>query len=104
MKICVKTFGSKPGGGRLIKGGGRRMHEDTVAASEPKASAARRGPALMADTEAVHQPDGDMICCENCGRTFNKEAGERHMKICVKTFGSKPGGSRLTKGGGSTVA
>mmetsp|Transcript_39644 Transcript_39644/g.61791 ORF Transcript_39644/g.61791 Transcript_39644/m.61791 type:complete len:514 (-) Transcript_39644:26-1567(-) len=47
--------------------------------------------------------DPSMIKCQYCGRTFNKEAGERHMKICVKTFGSKPGGGRLIKGGGSRM-
>mmetsp|Transcript_38563 Transcript_38563/g.110747 ORF Transcript_38563/g.110747 Transcript_38563/m.110747 type:complete len:367 (-) Transcript_38563:191-1291(-) len=40
--------------------------------------------------------------CPHCGRTFNKEAGERHIAICVKTFGSKNIGGRLMKGGGRT--
>jgi len=44
----------------------------------------------------------DMVKCPHCGRTFNKEAGERHVAICLKTFGSKNGGgSGLKKGGGS---
>lgn len=43
------------------------------------------------------------IKCQHCGRTFNKEAGERHIAICVKTFGSKNAGGRLIKGGGRTA-
>lgn len=44
--------------------------------------------------------DPDSLKCPHCGRVFNKEAGERHIAICVKTFGTKPGGGRLIKGGG----
>lgn len=42
----------------------------------------------------------DMQRCPHCHRTFNKIAAERHIPICQKTFGSKPGGGRLLKGGG----
>lgn len=49
---------------------------------------------------AGNSPDPDKIKCEHCGRTFNKEAGARHIAICVKTFGSKPGGGRLLKNSG----
>eukprot|EP00746_Dinoflagellata_sp_MGD_P008030 gnl/MRDRNA2_/MRDRNA2_116003_c0_seq1.p1 gnl/MRDRNA2_/MRDRNA2_116003_c0~~gnl/MRDRNA2_/MRDRNA2_116003_c0_seq1.p1 ORF type:complete len:504 (-),score=101.92 gnl/MRDRNA2_/MRDRNA2_116003_c0_seq1:39-1550(-) len=48
--------------------------------------------------------DPDKIKCPHCGRTFNKTAGERHIAICVKMFGSKPGGGRLQKGGGVQAA
>jgi len=48
--------------------------------------------------------DSDLTRCPHCGRTFNKEAGERHIAICVKTFGSRPGGGRLVKGGGHVAA
>lgn len=45
------------------------------------------------------------VQCPHCSRTFNKEAGERHIAICIKTFGSKPqGGGRLIKGGGRIAA
>jgi len=44
--------------------------------------------------------DPDMVRCPHCGRTFNKEAGERHIAICLRTFGGRPGGGRLVKGGG----
>lgn len=46
----------------------------------------------------------DMLKCPHCGRTFNKEAGERHVLICVKTFGGKNGVGRLMKGGGRSAA
>lgn len=48
--------------------------------------------------------DPDMTRCPHCGRTFNREAGERHIAVCVKTFGNKPGGGRLVKGGGRVAA
>uniref|UniRef100_A0A7S1S1E9 C2HC/C3H-type domain-containing protein n=1 Tax=Alexandrium catenella TaxID=2925 RepID=A0A7S1S1E9_ALECA len=50
--------------------------------------------------DAAGGVDSDMTQCPHCGRTFNKEAGERHIAICIKTFGNKPGGGRLVKGGG----
>lgn len=43
--------------------------------------------------------DPNMFQCPHCGRTFNKEAGERHVAICLKTFGGK--NKQLVKGGGS---
>jgi len=52
----------------------------------------------MGDSE----PAG-MVKCPHCGRTFNKEAGERHVAICLKTFGSKNTGGRLVKGGGRNM-
>lgn len=48
--------------------------------------------------------DPDMVKCQHCGRTFRKEAAERHIPICQKTFGTKPGGGRLIKGGGRVAA
>eukprot|EP00746_Dinoflagellata_sp_MGD_P168076 gnl/MRDRNA2_/MRDRNA2_99224_c0_seq1.p1 gnl/MRDRNA2_/MRDRNA2_99224_c0~~gnl/MRDRNA2_/MRDRNA2_99224_c0_seq1.p1 ORF type:complete len:600 (-),score=93.66 gnl/MRDRNA2_/MRDRNA2_99224_c0_seq1:84-1883(-) len=48
--------------------------------------------------------DPDMQRCPHCDRTFNKIAAERHIPICQKTFGSKPGGGRLLKGGGRVCA
>jgi len=54
--------------------------------------------------DAVGGANSDMTQCPHCGRTFNKEAGERHIAICVKTFGNKPGGGRLVKGGGRVAA
>lgn len=50
------------------------------------------------------ETDPDKIKCPHCGRTFNKSAGERHINICVKMFGGKPGGGRLQKGGGIQAA
>lgn len=52
---------------------------------------------------AGDEVDPDMLKCPHCGRTFNKEAGERHVKICQKTFGGKPGGGRLVKGSGTAA-
>jgi len=54
--------------------------------------------------DAAGGADDGKTRCPHCGRTFNKEAGERHIAICVKTFGSKPGGGRLVKGGGTYAA
>jgi len=51
-------------------------------------------------------PDGvpaGMIKCPHCGRTFNELAGERHIAICVKTFGAKSSGGRLAKKGGRSA-
>mmetsp|Transcript_59796 Transcript_59796/g.142352 ORF Transcript_59796/g.142352 Transcript_59796/m.142352 type:complete len:1034 (+) Transcript_59796:90-3191(+) len=50
--------------------------------------------------EAAGGADSNLTKCPHCGRTFNKEAAERHIPICLKTFGSKAGGGRLPKGGG----
>lgn len=38
--------------------------------------------------------------CPHCRRTFNKDSAQRHIDICLKTFGSKAGGGRLVRGGG----
>lgn len=62
--------------------------------------------AAAAEAQAIQQqlqdagPAPGMLKCPHCGRTFNKDAGERHIKICEKTFGKKAGGGRLEKGGG----
>lgn len=48
--------------------------------------------------------DTGLTKCPHCGRTFNDEAAKRHILICVKTFGSKPGGGRLVKGSGISAA
>jgi hypothetical protein len=45
-----------------------------------------------------------MTKCPHCGRTFNKEAGERHIAICLKTFGKKSGGGRLMRGTGQQAS
>jgi hypothetical protein len=34
-------------------------------------------------------PDPDKVICPHCGRSFNKESGERHIAICLRTFGGK---------------
>jgi len=49
--------------------------------------------------KAGAQPDPDKTQCPHCGRTFNKDSAERHINICLKTFGTKAG--RLVRGGGS---
>ena len=56
--------------------------------------------AIQKTLRAAGDTDSSTTKCPHCGRTFNEEAGERHIAICVKTFGSKPGGGRLIKGGG----
>jgi len=47
-------------------------------------------------------PDPNKVTCPHCGRSFNKESAQRHIDICLKTFGSKPGGGRLVRGGGKS--
>lgn len=47
-------------------------------------------------------PDPNKTTCPHCGRSFNKESAQRHIDICLKTFGSKPGGGRLVRGGGKS--
>lgn len=71
---------------------------DGDADAQAKAQAMQNELAVAAPAEV----DPDKVKCPHCGRSFNKEAGERHIAICVKTFGSKPGGGRLNKGGGMT--
>lgn len=63
-------------------------------------SAAAEAMELQGQLDAAGGADSQMLKCPHCGRTFNKEAGERHVVICVKTFGSKPGGGRLMAGAG----
>jgi len=48
--------------------------------------------------------ESDMVKCPHCGRTFNKEAGARHIAICLKTFGNKLGRQTKAPGGGSRAA
>lgn len=54
--------------------------------------------------------ESDMVKCPHCGRTFNEEAGQRHIAICLKTFGGKgrqtkvPNGSKGAKPGTPTSA
>lgn len=55
---------------------------------------------LQRQLNAAGGDEPGMQKCPHCDRTFNKIAAERHIPICQKTFGSKPGGGRLLKGGG----
>jgi hypothetical protein len=48
--------------------------------------------------QTLQEDSDDRLTCPHCGRTFNKEAGERHVAICQKTFAN---GGRLKKGGGT---
>eukprot|EP00927_Polykrikos_kofoidii_P066967 TRINITY_DN6251_c0_g1_i1.p1 TRINITY_DN6251_c0_g1~~TRINITY_DN6251_c0_g1_i1.p1 ORF type:complete len:542 (-),score=122.28 TRINITY_DN6251_c0_g1_i1:209-1834(-) len=62
--------------------------------------AAAKAQEIQQTLDAAGGADSHLLKCPHCSRTFNKEAGERHIAICVKTFGTKPGGGRLIKGGG----
>lgn len=62
--------------------------------------AAEKASELQQQLNAFGPSEPSGVKCPHCGRTFNKEAGERHIVICLKTFGSKNTGGRLTKGGG----
>ncbi|CAK0885936.1 unnamed protein product [Prorocentrum cordatum] len=64
------------------------------------AAAAKEAAKISEELAAAGGADAGMTKCPHCGRTFNKDAGERHIAICAKTFGSKPGGGRLVRGGG----
>jgi len=70
------------------------------------AEAQEKADALQAELNEVNEANGGadagMTKCPHCGRTFNKEAGERHIAICVKTFGGKQGGGRPAKGGATS--
>jgi len=46
-------------------------------------------------------PDPDKTVCPHCGRSFNNESAERHINICLKTFGGKA--QRLMRGGGKQM-
>jgi len=74
---------------------------DEKARAEAAAIAARLSAAAGSEPGDVVDPDKSK--CPHCGRTFNKEAAERHIAVCVKTFGSKPGGGRLLRGGGKNM-
>jgi len=69
-------------------------------AAEGDEDAAVKAKALQKELGAAGPADAGMLKCPHCGRTFNQEAGERHIAICVKTFGGSSGGGRLIKGGG----
>lgn len=45
--------------------------------------------------------ESDMVKCPHCGRTFNEEAGQRHIAICLKTFGGKGRSKASGQGGGA---
>lgn len=73
--------------------------------SDPEA--AKKAAELQKEINAANLASGgnvmesDMVRCPHCGRTFNKEAGERHIAICLKTFGKKLGrGPPGVQGGG----
>lgn len=56
--------------------------------------------AAEAKLAQLEREDDSKVRCPHCGRTFNAEAGKRHMPICQKTFGTKADGGRLRKGSG----
>ena len=64
--------------------------------------AMRGDPKTRAEAEEriqrMQEEANDLLPCPHCGRKFNKEAGERHIPICQKTFSN---GGRLKKGGGT---
>lgn len=72
-------------------------------ASTGDAEAQAKADEIREELKLAGDVDSDMTRCPHCSRTFNKEAGERHIAICLKTFGSKPGGGRLIKGGGRSM-
>ncbi|CAJ1343712.1 unnamed protein product [Effrenium voratum] len=61
--------------------------------SDPEA--AKKAAELQKELNAANLASGgnaleaDMVKCPHCGRTFNQEAGQRHIAICLKTFGGK---------------
>merc|ERR1711957_174212 len=46
--------------------------------------------------------DPSKVVCPHCSRSFNKEAGERHVAICQNLNAKK--GARLVKGGGTSAS
>lgn len=71
-------------------------------AAQGDGEAAVKAAALQKELGANTSVDPDKCACPHCGRTFNKEAAERHINICLKTFGSNKG--RLVRGGGTNAA
>lgn len=68
---------------------------------EEKRKAAEVEAQLQA-VQAAAPPDPNKVTCPHCGRSFNKESAEKHINICLKMFGGKPGGGRLERGGGKS--
>lgn len=74
-----------------------------AATGDPEAQAKAQELQKEMNDAGLNDPDAvpaGMLKCPHCGRTFSQAAGERHIAICVKTFGNKNGGGRLVKGGG----
>ena len=53
------------------------------------------------ETQTAIGRDSNMAVCPHCARSFNHDAAKRHVSICQKLFGAKPGGGRLYKGAGT---
>eukprot|EP00927_Polykrikos_kofoidii_P030495 TRINITY_DN26204_c0_g1_i2.p1 TRINITY_DN26204_c0_g1~~TRINITY_DN26204_c0_g1_i2.p1 ORF type:complete len:390 (+),score=84.56 TRINITY_DN26204_c0_g1_i2:500-1669(+) len=70
----------------------QKVQEGDDADAKEKLNELKKELATAGPSDAV---DPGMVKCPNCGRTFNKESGERHMNICK----AKPA-ARLQKAGG----
>ncbi|CAJ1343713.1 unnamed protein product [Effrenium voratum] len=70
--------------------------------SDPEA--AKKAAELQKELNAANLASGgnaleaDMVKCPHCGRTFNQEAGQRHIAICLKTFGGKGRQAQSSRG------
>mmetsp|Transcript_112928 Transcript_112928/g.258606 ORF Transcript_112928/g.258606 Transcript_112928/m.258606 type:complete len:614 (-) Transcript_112928:126-1967(-) len=91
-----KTSKPKPGKAPAAKSKWR-LQSEAFRAALMCARAAEQGGSELAAAEArasaLNQElnSGSMTPCPHCGRTFRDEAAKRHIPICVKTFGGRPG-------------
>ena len=56
---------------------------------------------LNEDAGFSSRRDSRMTYCPHCDRGFNEDAAKRHIAVCQKLFGTKPGGGRLLRGAGT---
>lgn len=66
----------------------RMTEESPNSMSSLPAVAGSKGPQHFAGQEVQGEAES-LEKCEGCGRSFNMNALERHMKICKSVFGSK---------------
>jgi hypothetical protein len=58
-------------------------------------------PILNTEDSRVPSSDSSLTHCPHCDRGFNADAAKRHIAVCQKLFGTKPGGGRLLRGAGT---
>jgi endogenous inhibitor of DNA gyrase (YacG/DUF329 family) len=67
----------------------KREHEMFMAMVRSNKKGEESSQEDQAIIKKMMEEDPDMVKCPHCGRTFNKEASERHIPICLK-LNSRP--------------